>query len=232
MLLERCKDQPSLTLDQAFTPPEVSPDMSFAMLGLFRRLRQRGSERQAWGLTSLHQVVLLAENTWESPWYVTFIAASESWYRVSYMLPEGNEPWTTLSAETDNEDSAVAMILEAMDLSEGWATPPTSSKKAPPPALTGPPMDLSPWPLPCERPEIIEGVRALPFPHPVQASTTEYDGITLTKGSPTFVTTCYDEVRCWVPPDEAPWPGSQYEANFHSVDQAVELIRAAMQKWL
>ena len=205
--------------------------MSAAMLGLFRRMRQHHSGRHAWALTSHYHVVLLAEDSSQSPWYVKFVAGSPSEYRVWYLLPESGEQWTTLSAATDNEDSAVAMILEAMELSGGWAVPPTRIRKAPSPTLTGPPMNLSPWPLPCNCPEILERVRALPFPHPIQALTTDFDGITLTQGSPTFVTICYDEVHCWVPPDEAPWPGSRYEARFQSVEQAIELIRLAMQKW-
>ena len=232
MLLERCKDQPSLTLDQRFSPPMVSPEMSTAMRRLFSRIRQHQSTARAWGLTSLNHVVLLAEDNWQSPWYVKFVAASTSRYLVSYRLPESWEPWTRLSADTDNEDTAVAMIFQAMDLSGGWGPPPKRVQRATPSALTGPPMDLSPWPLTFDQPEIIERVRALPFPFPVRAITNGEDRITLTQGSPTFVTLYPDEVHCWVPPDEAPWPGSRYEAIFESVEQATELLRAAMQKWL
>lgn len=233
MFLERCKDQAPETLEEAYAPRPnwMDAEMSEAMLSLIRRFRGDGTDRRAWGLTSMSWLVLLAEDTYESPWYVKFVALSRQEYFIRCLLPERDLPWSFLTGRADDEDTAVAMVLEAMERSGGWSAPKARPKRAwADPPLAGPPMQISPWPVPCDCAEIIEQLRCVPFPNPVQLSVN--DGIVrLSQGGPTFVEFSDCSLSCWVPPEEAPWPGSQYEVDFRCTEEAVMLILAAMNLW-
>ncbi len=127
MQLIRCKDQKSGTLDEFYTEIRQH-DSSYdqgggaAMLDLINRLRALPDDRQVFGLTSLHKLCLLAEDTWESPWYVIIVASDKTRYWVQYYLPEKLAPWpeAQVTGEARSEDEAVQMILIAMEKSGGW----------------------------------------------------------------------------------------------------------------
>jgi hypothetical protein len=231
MYLVRCKDQAEVSLEARYSPSEVGSKMSEAMLGLIRRLKASDLPLRAWGLTSHHRLNLLAEDTYESFWYVDFVALSKHEYRVSYRLPECYSPWGTLTRRTDNEDSAVKMILEAMELSGGWSTPQIRQVSNLPLDAAGPPMSIRPWPVACRNPEIIEALRTIPYPVPIDLTVDDWGVVTLTQGGPTFVRIGYDEIWCWAPPEEVPWPECQYESHFLDQEHALKLIGVAMQKW-
>ena len=127
MNLERCKDQPSKTLDQfyeriATSDDELNRTSGNSMLALISRLRALPDERRVWGLTSHHRLCLLAHDTATSPWFVIVVAADPRSYFIEYLMPAAVAPWTDarVQGEARSEDEAVRMILIAMERSEGW----------------------------------------------------------------------------------------------------------------
>jgi len=232
MLLTHCSCQggESDTLESLFEGAGFDEDMKTATVSVIRRLREEMSERRVWGLISMGSIVLLAENVYYSPRYVQFWATSDGSYTISTMLPETFEPWQGLSAQTDSEEVAIAMILQGMDLSGGWsgAHKPSIEEPDPEPGWRPPPC----WEMPESPAEIMEVLGELELPSNVQILFGEYGVVTLTQGPPTFITINPPwNIDCWAPPDEAPWPNSTYESSFRSKEQALALIRSALQKW-
>ncbi len=128
MRLTRCQDQKSETLDEFYTrwaendyPP--SQEVGKTMLDLISRLRSLPDERRVFGLTSLHRLCLLAEDTSASPWFVIICASDKQNYSVEYLMPKAIAPWGNayVKGYAGSEDEAVKMILIAMERSEGWA---------------------------------------------------------------------------------------------------------------
>ncbi len=128
MYLTRCQDQKSQTLEEFYMEmshgdeDSVFPEVSRTMLDLIARLRALPDERRVYGLTSHDRLVLLAQDTYRSPWLVILSALDKRNYFVSYLLPERLAPWphAYVNGEAQSEDEAVQMILTAMDKSEGW----------------------------------------------------------------------------------------------------------------
>jgi hypothetical protein len=132
--LERCKDQPSKTLDEFYEQIAISDDefgrtSGNSMLALIARLRALPDGRCVWGLTSLHRLCLLAHDTYKSPWFVIIVAADPGSYFIEYLMPAAVAPWPEARAqgEARSEDEAIRMILIAMDRSEGWQAPSAGS---------------------------------------------------------------------------------------------------------
>ncbi len=134
MRLTRCKDQPSKTLDEFYG--EVAREnnqtgraVGKAMLGQIAHLRSRPDDRQVFGLTSHYRLVLLAEDTFTSPWFVRILALNEQEYQVEFLLPPSSAPWpgAKVTGECRSEQAAVSMIETAMERSGGWSPrPPTA----------------------------------------------------------------------------------------------------------
>lgn len=127
MHLTRCTDQKSATLDEFYT--EISELDSYtnreggkAMLDLIARLRALPDERHFFGLTSHSRLCLLAEDTYKSPWFVIVSALDKRNYVVEYLMPKHSAPWpyAYIRGESHSEDSAVQMIVTAIEKSEGW----------------------------------------------------------------------------------------------------------------
>jgi hypothetical protein len=130
MDLQRCKDQPSKTLDEfyeeiATSDEEFNRTSGKLMLALISRLRALPDERCVWGLTSLHRLCLLAHDTYKSPWFVIVFAADPGSYSIEYLMPAAVAPWpdARVQGEARSEDEAIRMILVAMERSEGWQVP-------------------------------------------------------------------------------------------------------------
>lgn len=121
MRLERCNDQPSKTLDQFYEEiaahdHPVDQAIGVAMLSLIRLLRLSDDLRRVWGLTSHYSLVLLAEDTYLSPWYATVRASGEQRFEI-VTQSEGGEGGRR---EASSLDDAVALIVDAMDRAGGW----------------------------------------------------------------------------------------------------------------
>jgi hypothetical protein len=124
MHLTRCQDQKRQTLEEFYTEPTeaVTREGGQAMLALLARLRALPDERRVYGLTSLYRLCFLAEDTWQSPWFVIVAALNQRNYYIEYLMPERDAPWPRayIRGEARSEDEAVQMILTAMERSEGW----------------------------------------------------------------------------------------------------------------
>jgi len=124
MHLTRCQDQKRQTLEEFYTEPTepVTREGGQVMLALLARLRALPDDRRVYGLTSLYRLCFLAEDTWESPWFVIVAALNKQNYYIEYLMPERDAPWPRayIRGEARSEDEAVQMILTAMERSEGW----------------------------------------------------------------------------------------------------------------
>ncbi len=126
MYLERCKDQPSRSLDEFYEAiarePAPFDRIGRAMLDLLARLRAVSDARRIWGLTSHERLCLLAEDSYESPWFVIVGALGAEDVFVEYLVPADEEPWphAYLRGQAASLDDAVRVILIAMDKSRGW----------------------------------------------------------------------------------------------------------------
>jgi hypothetical protein len=94
------------------------------MLSLLARLRALHDPRQIWGLTSNDHLCLLARNDPTSPRFVTIAATNTRHYFIEYLMPQRLAPWPNaiVCGEAHTEDTALQMILTAMEKSEGWST--------------------------------------------------------------------------------------------------------------
>ena len=125
MHLNRCKDQESVTLEEFYT--ELSEhdgyrEGSKAMLELISSLRALPDTWRVWGLTSHHRLCLLAEDCYESPWFLIISALDSRNYFVEYRMPDHVAPWphAYVRGEAHSENEALRMIVTAMEKSEGW----------------------------------------------------------------------------------------------------------------
>lgn len=128
MHLTRCQDQKRQTLEEFYGEWRWTEDpddhaCGQVMLDLIERLRALPDERRVYGLTSHYHLWLLAEDTYTSPWNVSFIAASKEHYAIEYRMPESEAPWphAHIRGVATSEDEAVQMILTAMEKSGGWS---------------------------------------------------------------------------------------------------------------
>jgi hypothetical protein len=127
MILTRCKDQKSKTLDEFYQElgrgeREVSRSGAKAMLELIARLRAHPDSREIFGLTSHSRLCLLAVDDYTSPWHVVVAAFDQRSYFVDYLVPPNLGPWPNarMTGEARSEDEALEMVLIAMERSQGW----------------------------------------------------------------------------------------------------------------
>ena len=135
MHLTRCQDQNSRTLEEYCADltrqeQEYERTRGFvtfrgrgqALLDLIVRLRAVPNEHRVFGLISVDRLCLLATDTWRSPWFVIISAMNKERYHIEYLMPERLAPWrrATVNGNASSEEEAVAMIVTAMERSEGW----------------------------------------------------------------------------------------------------------------
>jgi hypothetical protein len=129
MILERCCDQKSKSLDDfyaemASASDHVSREGGLAMLELLAVLRSHADPRRIWGLTSHYRLCLLSKDAYTSPWYVIVSALDSRNYFVEYLMPEVDAPWVGayVKGEGRSVEDTVSMVLTGMDRSGGWSS--------------------------------------------------------------------------------------------------------------
>jgi hypothetical protein len=129
MQLTRCKDQHPQTPEEFYgelarRDNNTASQGSLAMLDLIKRLRALPIDREVFVLTSHARLVLLARDTYESPWLVIVSALDRRNYHVEYLMPESIAPWpgAYVRGECDSEDETVRRIETAMHRCLGWST--------------------------------------------------------------------------------------------------------------
>jgi hypothetical protein len=127
MHLTRCSDQQS-TLDDFYRKLSVSDEavsrqIGETMLSLLARLRALPDDRRVWGLTSHYQLVLLAADSYQTPWLVIVGVLDERNYFIEYLMPKEVAPWpgAYVKGEARSQEQAVQMILTGMEKSGGWS---------------------------------------------------------------------------------------------------------------
>ena len=127
MQLERCKDQPSTTLDDYYQgiaqhSRQLDTEIGKAMLDLLVALRARPDDRRVWGLTSHYRLCLLAQDTYLSPWFVIVAALDNRNYTIEYLMPSDVEPWPNayVRGEARSTEAAANMVAIAMSRCDGW----------------------------------------------------------------------------------------------------------------
>jgi hypothetical protein len=124
MPIIRCSDQNNQTLGQFYSDSDdqQTREIGAAMLSIIKLLDTKFKETTIFGLTSLYRLNLLANDTYKSPWYVSFITDGKNFY-IDYLVPESQQPWkhARISGEAESFEQAYKYILIAMTKSGGWA---------------------------------------------------------------------------------------------------------------
>lgn len=96
--------------------------MRATMLSLLARLRALPGDKPVFGITSHRRLLLLAEDSHQSPKFVSVSILCKIEYHIEALLPEWAAPWpgAYVRGFARTEDEAVEMIVTAMNVSEGW----------------------------------------------------------------------------------------------------------------
>ena len=127
MQFTRCRDQSDSTLEMFYRDlidaeaGQLAAGAN-AMLCLIDRLHALPAPERVYGLTSLHRLCLLSEDSWKSPWHIIVSAADDRFFQIEYLLPERMAPWPNayVRGEAHSLDDAIEKICIAMQRSEGW----------------------------------------------------------------------------------------------------------------
>lgn len=127
MQLTRCKDQDYDTLDEEYGKLARGDDAfnrerGAAMLDLLARLRALPGDKPVFGVTSHRRLLLLAEDSHQSPKFIIVSVLGKFEYHIEALPPEWAAPWPVAYVRgfARTEDEAVEMIVTAMNVSEGW----------------------------------------------------------------------------------------------------------------
>ncbi len=126
MKLIRCRDQGLETLDEFYLELGTMQHLggiAKAMLDLIARLRELPDDRTVFGLTSHQRLILLPEDTYQSPWFVIISASDTRNYLIEYLMPKRITPWKRsayIRREACSKDEALEMIIKALNKCEGW----------------------------------------------------------------------------------------------------------------
>lgn len=95
-----------------------------AMVLLIQALRDVESPLRAYGMTHTHQLGLRAVDDQRAQEFVTIMASDAHSYFIEYLMPEDKAPWpyAWVRGDATSTEDAKAMVLRAMQLSEGWKT--------------------------------------------------------------------------------------------------------------
>jgi hypothetical protein len=97
-------------------------EINSAMIDLVQYLQNLKGEERVFGLTSHTRLLLLAEDKYDSEYYVRISAVDKHNYIIEYLMPERFSPWPKayVRGEADSLERAAKMVLTAMRCSEGW----------------------------------------------------------------------------------------------------------------
>ncbi len=100
------------------------------MLSLLPVLAENLCSMNVWGLTSLHDLWLLAADDWRLLWLVCITAIPSEGYRIQYRRVDADSPWpkndarrpiATVEGIASDETTACRLVLSAMSHSGGWS---------------------------------------------------------------------------------------------------------------
>lgn len=127
MPFHRATCQSRATLRERYEREAMGHDPHMAeaarlMIQLIERLETAFPDRPVWGLTSLHNLKLLATDDWRTPWFVSIALPIGGTFVIDYLFPKAEAPWpdARVRGETTSIDAAINMISVAMQRSGGW----------------------------------------------------------------------------------------------------------------
>lgn len=127
MPLIRCSDQKdNKTLEEFYNellPDKVKTfaDVGTPMLKALKLINDTFHETTIYGLTSVSSLVLLAQDKWRSPWFVS-LRGLEAEYYIEYLMITDTAPWhnAKITGVTNSLDDLKKYIIIAMYESRGW----------------------------------------------------------------------------------------------------------------
>lgn len=126
MPVVRCSDQPHQSLREHYNPKGETNERVILshqlMISLIDKLDEIFKDTIVFGLTSHYHLNLLAYDSFQTDWFVTFIAGSDGEVYVECLLPRNKQPWpfAKVTGQAETPEEGIKYILLAMKESEGW----------------------------------------------------------------------------------------------------------------
>lgn len=125
MPIKRTSDQ-SQTLEQYYSEMLASENQlqqwkGRDMLAFIEVVNQTFVETQLYGLTSIDRLIIQAENSWKSDWYVIVSAVAGEYY-FEYLMPKSKAPWENalVRGTAKSLQETRRYLIVSMKESEGW----------------------------------------------------------------------------------------------------------------
>ena len=123
MKIQRCKDQKDKTLEEFYSELLASEDkilksIGQSMLNLLAAISKESMPKNIYGLTSLYQLKLLAQDTFISAWYISIISCGYEKFFIDYLGDIENDKYIRL--EASNISETIKLIKLAIIKSKGW----------------------------------------------------------------------------------------------------------------
>ncbi|WP_438018474.1 hypothetical protein WMF18_05100 [Sorangium sp. So ce315] len=129
MALNRASVQRSKSLEEfygelKFSTDSISASTGGGMLDLLPLLKDIFSDRDAWALTSLMRLWLLAADDPSAPWLVSVAAMPGIGFQVTYRMSAAEAPWPDAFVQGTAVDEADAcrMVRIAVERCRGWTS--------------------------------------------------------------------------------------------------------------
>ncbi|MBT1711030.1 hypothetical protein KK062_22495 [Fulvivirgaceae bacterium PWU5] len=128
MPIQRSSDQKRQTLREFYIELKnydsnpVWATRGQAMLDFLDLIDQNFKQTKIWGLTSHDTLLLLAEDNWESGWFVAISNIGTTGYHFEYRMPEHKSPWPNaiVKGVAPTIQDSMGYLAIAMKESEGW----------------------------------------------------------------------------------------------------------------
>lgn len=127
MPLTRCSAQKSQSLEETYSELAqsdivVSSILGNSMLNVIEFIEATFHQTEIFGLTSVHHLVLLSEDNWQSEWYVKIIITGWNEYHIEYKMTKDIQPWENaiVKGQTQSFEQFKDFIIIAMFETQGW----------------------------------------------------------------------------------------------------------------
>lgn len=127
MPLQRITHQNAVSILDAYsidkpTETQSQKDVNIAMTEIINRLNEHLQDKVVLCYTSLNDIILVNEDTWNTPKYVTFFGQSTKDYTIQYLMPKDISPWeyAYVRGKAKSPEQALEYILIAMNNSNAF----------------------------------------------------------------------------------------------------------------
>ncbi|MGV3539335.1 MAG: hypothetical protein ACO1OQ_05960 [Rufibacter sp.] len=128
MPIERSQDQPHKSLEEFYQElidkgsSSPIPDIARDMISLIKEINSTFIETTFYGLTSHARLIVQADKSWDSKWYIIISSNGQKEYDFRYLLPESERPWpdASVTGRARGISDAIKYLAIAMQKSKGW----------------------------------------------------------------------------------------------------------------